>query len=118
MARESDRGAGTGAGERWGRDEGFALVRAWERSGESRSAFCRRRGVPRGRLVYWARRLEQERKGQSDGFFALTVAEPPTSKPERVEVSLGPKMTVRIPVASDRERFVETIRWLLEAVDA
>jgi hypothetical protein len=41
----------------WSEAEGRAVIEAWRRSGESRSAFAKRHGLQTKRLRYWAGRL-------------------------------------------------------------
>jgi transposase-like protein len=41
----------------WSEADGRAVIEAWRRSGESRSAFARRHGLQTKRLKYWAGRL-------------------------------------------------------------
>jgi transposase-like protein len=43
----------------WSEAEGRAVIEAWRRSGESRSAFARRHGLQTKRLKYWAGRLSR-----------------------------------------------------------
>lgn len=45
----------------WREADARVVVEAWQRSGESRSAFARRHGIDRRRLERWARRLEASR---------------------------------------------------------
>lgn len=43
----------------WSEADGRAVVEAWRRSGESRSAFAKRHGLQTRRLKYWAGRLSR-----------------------------------------------------------
>jgi transposase-like protein len=43
----------------WSEADGRAVIEAWRRSGESRSAFARRHGLQTKRLKYWAGRLSR-----------------------------------------------------------
>ncbi|MEO7729652.1 MAG: hypothetical protein ABIY55_01665, partial [Kofleriaceae bacterium] len=43
----------------WSEADGRAVIEAWRRSGESRSAFARRHGLQTKRLKYWAERLSR-----------------------------------------------------------
>jgi len=43
----------------WSEAEGRAVIEAWRRSGESRSAFAKRHGLQTKRLRYWAGRLSR-----------------------------------------------------------
>jgi transposase-like protein len=55
------------------RDAGEALT-AWQRSGETMTAFCRRTGVSAQRLAWWRKRLaEPAAMGESAGAFVPVV---------------------------------------------
>jgi len=45
------------AGRRWDESDGRSAVAAWQRSGESASAFARRHGIGAHRLWWWQKRL-------------------------------------------------------------
>jgi transposase-like protein len=46
----------------WSEAEGRAVIEAWRRSGEPRSAFAKRHGLQAKRLRYWAGRLSRAEK--------------------------------------------------------
>jgi hypothetical protein len=83
--------------------------------------------VPAHRLSYWSRRAEAGRAAAPSAaeFVALTVDAPPSAArcdEERggdraVEVRVGERMSVRVPIGLGRESFMETIRWVMAAVD-
>jgi len=130
----SDRAEASGSrARRMGRDEGYALVREWSTSGQSAAEFSIVRGVPVHRLQYWKRASERdatrERSSEAPTFFALAVgadsepqARATTARADGVshdgiELWIGDvRMAVRGPL--ERERFVQTLRWILEAVHA
>jgi len=129
----SDRAEANGSkARRLGRDEGLALVREWRASGQRAAEFSRARGVPLHRLQYWKRASERdaavEGSSEAPAFFALTVeaeSEPhargtvaaDAAAHDGIELWVG---DVRMAVcgAIERARFVQTLRWILEAVEA
>jgi hypothetical protein len=129
----SDRAEASGSkARRLGRDEGLALVREWRASGRRAAEFSRARGVPLHRLQYWKRASERdaavEGSSEAPAFFALTVGAESelqaqgrvaadAASHDRIELWIGGvRMAVRGPI--ERERFVQTLRWILEAVEA
>jgi transposase-like protein len=56
----------------WSEAEGRAVIEAWRRSGDSRSAFARRHGLQAKRIRYWAARLS--RAEEPTGTLALVPA--------------------------------------------
>jgi len=128
----NDRAEASGSSpRRLGRDEGLTLVREWRASGQRAAEFSRARGVPLHRLQYWKRASERDAavEGSSDApaFFALTVGaesapharctvEADAASRDGIELWIGSvRMAVRGPI--ERERFVQTLRLVLEAVE-
>jgi hypothetical protein len=129
----SDRAEASGSkARRLGRDEGLALVREWRASGQRAAEFCRARGVPLHRLQYWKHRCERDAAGEGSSetaaFFALTVgaeSEPHARGTGAAEAAVHDGIelwvgSVRMAVCGriERERFVQTLRLVLEAVEA
>ncbi len=130
----SDRAEASGSkARRLGRDEGLALVREWRVSGQRAAEFSRARGVPLHRLQSWQRASERDAAGEGGAgeaaaFFALTVgaeSEPharstvaaDAASHDGIELWVGSvRMAVCGPI--ERERFVQTLRLVLEAVEA
>jgi transposase-like protein len=113
---------------RWGRLEGLALVRQWERSGLSASEFCRAHGVTAHRLQYWKRRSQEpqaQAREATPEFFAVLAGAGDVLKDagkteERLELSveicLSPSIRVRVPLAAGASAFVQTLRGVMELV--
>jgi hypothetical protein len=67
----------------WGAEEAEAVLEAWRESGQSMAAFARERGLVRGRLARWQRRLKtRSRDSQAIAFHPVRVVLPPHGGPE------------------------------------
>ncbi len=88
------------AGARWSREEAQEAINAWERSGESLTAFARRHGVVPQRLSWWRKRMAigSAPKLAPLALLPVTVRQAPliALPPAPVSVRWG---TVRIDVA-------------------
>ena len=96
----------------WREAEARVVVAAWRQSGETLTAFARRRGVHPRRLARWARRLEGKR-GEPVRFHPvqLVAARPREAK---LEILLRSGCRVRVPSGFA----VEDLRRVLEVVGA
>jgi len=55
------------------RDRWRELLRRWQASGLSQAAFCRRRGVPVQKFLWWKRRLSSEGAASGASFVPVQV---------------------------------------------
>jgi hypothetical protein len=87
-----------------------ALVRQWERSGETRQVFARRHGLTLARFDYWKRRLRRESTASTVPTFApvRVVRDHATPAAATIEVVLdtGARITMREGVSVDLLRTV------------
>ena len=80
------------------RRERFALARAFETSGLTKSDYCRRHGLSVNSFDYWLREAAKGESGAMDAaFFEITVADSaPTLSPRQpdleVDLPLGVKL--------------------------
>jgi len=128
--QESSRG-------RWSEARGRAVVAEWQASGLSRSEFCRSRGISQHRLRYWAERAEAGRQPVDgaavrgkEAFFALSVSEPERTSKRRsaeglaevvrggVELRVHGRYVVHLDPELGHDRFVQSLRWVLEALES
>jgi hypothetical protein len=119
-------------GTRWNAAYGLEVVEEWTRSGLSAVEFCRSRGIALQRLSYWRQRSKpatppsvESPAADAAAFFTLSVGEPPTraglttgTRADGIEVRIGERVVVSLDVALGRERFVQSVRWILEALGA
>jgi len=118
-------------GKRWSAAYGLGVVEEWTGSGLGAAEFCRARGIALQRLRYWAQRSKQATPASVEAadaaaFFALSVGEAPAGRDgvataersDGIEVRIGERVVVSLDPAVGRERFVESVRWILEAVGA
>ena len=112
------------------RSAGLALVERWRGSGQSVTEFCRGNGIPTHRLHYWKKQAEGL-GGNADvaarEFCALAVRDPSVSltsstpdaaSAEPLEIAIGASICIRLPSGATREAFIQTLRWVIEAIDA
>lgn len=57
----------------WSEAEGRRVVEAWQRSGETATAFARRQGLRAKRLVYWNKRLAATEEAPRVSFVPAAV---------------------------------------------
>lgn len=75
------------------------VLRDWRRSGLSRAAFCRRRGIRYSSLSYWKQRLDAASRpasGSGRGRF-VEVAVQPMARMAGYEIVLCGGRVVRVP---------------------
>jgi hypothetical protein len=102
------------AGRRyWKEAEARVVVVAWRQSGESLTAFARRRGVHPRRLARWARRLEGAERTGAVRFHPVRLVAP-AAREARIEIVLGGGVEVRVPSGFA----TEDLRRVLEVVGA
>lgn len=87
-----------------------ALVRQWERSGETRAVFARRHGFTLARFDYWKRRVRREGTSAAVTTFApvRVVSDNTTPAAGTIDVVLdtGARVTIREGVSVDLLRTV------------
>jgi len=88
------------AGARWSREEAQEAINAWERSGESLTAFARQHGVVPQRLSWWRKRVTKGPvpKLASPALMPVTVRQAPLIALPSAPVSVR-WGTVRLDVA-------------------
>lgn len=95
---------GEGAGwretqERWTRDDGAAMVAAFELSGMSMRRFAEQHGLAVQRVAYWRAKLAEPVRvtPPSGGFAAVRIADEPAAIDRSVELRLrnGRALTIR-----------------------
>ena len=79
----------------------FALMRQFERSGQSKAEFARRAGFSANVMSYWSRRYQEELPGPTTSQFVQIVPqEPHATQPiagcERIRVELPDGLVVVI----------------------
>ena len=80
------------------RRERFALARAFETSGLTKSEYCRRHGLSTGSFDHWLREASRSESGTLEGsFIEISVADSaPAISPQQpdleVELPLGVKL--------------------------
>ena len=77
----------------------FALIRQWERSGQSKAEFARRAGFSANVMGYWYRRYRQEASEHATPTFVqLAPDEPlpasPAARSERIRLELPDGLVV------------------------
>ena len=83
----------------WSEADGRAVIEAWRRSGESRSAFARRQGLQTKRLKYWAGRLSR-----ADGPSRTLALVPATVVgPELCAVIRAGEVTIELSSATPEQ---------------
>ncbi len=82
-------------------------MRAFERSGLSRRAWCAHEKVPLSTLDYWRRRLRQ--REASPTLLPVVVDAPPRA--ERIEITLG-DVQLRLPGGVDADWLCRLLRGL------
>lgn len=95
MARRTGRTKARTKQPRWTVEKARQLLTAWERSGLTMAAFCRKRGIRTRRLYWWRSRLEawsQEPTGQPS-----TVA---TAGHQLVEAVVVPSVSSTLPTSA------------------
>lgn len=83
---------------------------AWNGSGLSQAAYCRRHGLSIKSFAYWRRRLRRT-EGVADALVPIVVADVPTAD-ERIEVRLPNGLQVWLPTDTAPARVVPMIRAL------
>jgi hypothetical protein len=107
----------------WRAESAEVIVRAWEQSGETLTAFARRHGLGRERLARWRTRLRKAPSPAGLRFHAVTVRKSPAagvapSGPETVAGGSGLELVVRggrrirVGCGFDPEVLVELVRVL------
>ena len=86
--------------ERWTREDGAAMVAAFELSGTSMRRFAEQHGLAVQRVAYWRAKLAEPERATppSGGFAAVRIADEPAVAIDRsVEVRLrnGRALTIR-----------------------
>lgn len=61
---------------RMSREDGLRLAREWRKSGQSKAAFARERGLRAQRLYYWIAKAETNGASASSGGFAEVAVAP------------------------------------------
>jgi transposase-like protein len=89
------------------RDTWAKRMRAWERSGRSRRAWCESNGVNLHTFDYWRRQLRSE-----PGLLPLVVEPVVEAAPAQVEIVLANGVVLRMPLMVDTERLVHWVRAL------
>ena len=82
-------------------------MRAFERSGLSRRAWCAQEKVPLSTLDYWRRRLRQ--RGVASALVPVVVDVAPRA--ERIEIALG-DVQLRLPSGVDADWLCRLLRGL------
>ena len=93
--------------ERWTEEQGRAAIGGMARSGLCTTAFARREGVSRARLVYWKKRLRA-------GFMAppVFVAVPlPAARDGQLEIAYG-EIVLRVREDLDVEHLTRIVHAL------
>lgn len=113
MARRRSSGLGDVFGKGYWREaDARVAVDAWERSGQSVSAFARRHGLQRQRLSRWASRLKASERPVGFHPVRLVGDEGGGGRPEAIEVVLGDGLRVRVAAgfsAADLERVLAVL---------
>lgn len=94
MAKRND-GGGVASRTYWREDEARAVVAAWRASGESLSAFARRRGVERRRIARWLGRLETAPAMQFHPVRVAGIVDA-TASPAAIEIELPSGERIRL----------------------
>ena len=79
----------------------FALMRQWERSGQSKAEFARRAGLSANLMSYWYRRYQEELPGATTSQFVQIVPDelqiqPPVAGCARIRLELPDGLVVVI----------------------
>lgn len=82
--------------------EMYPLVVAWERSGQSQSAFCEANGLPLAVFKYWLKHHREKHRGT---FQEVSLPAPPACQLE-IEFPSGVIMRVALPAA---EGYLDTL---------
>jgi hypothetical protein len=88
------------------------VVAAWERSGLSQAAFCRRRKLNYAAFGYWRRRLGADRTGGEPAAPRFVEVTLPRGDVGTYELTLRCGRTVRVPVgfsADDLTRLITAV---------
>jgi transposase-like protein len=86
--------------QRWGVEDGRAVVESWRQSGEALAEFARRHGLKPQRLSRWARRIEAADEAVRFHPVRLVPREEEEEERQRVEpieIVLGDGRLVRVP---------------------
>ncbi len=83
-------------------------LRACERSGLSRRAWCEAHGVNVHALAYWRYRLREDMRSPSEGLIPIRVP----SLPAAIEIALPGGVQVRVPVGFPADEVIALVRGL------
>jgi transposase-like protein len=80
----------TKAIKKWSAAEKIAFCKAWEQSGLSRSAYCRREGLSLPKFYSWLKQQTSNNKSQADGmkFIAVPLSMAQPKEEQSLEVKL------------------------------
>lgn len=82
--------------KRWSDSEARGILREWQQSGLSASAFARRRGITATRLSYWRERLGKDSGSRDEvGFVAVPLSGSEFGRGAQVELECA-GVTVRV----------------------
>jgi hypothetical protein len=99
--------------EHWTADEARRMLTAWEGSGLTVAAFCRKRGIRAKRLYWWRRRLEWT-DAEPDRHLAEAVLVPSlvTGAAVKLHLRSGDWIEVESPVQVEADWLVGLARGL------
>jgi hypothetical protein len=83
------------------RDQWLKRMRAWERSGQTRAAFCRSRGLNVHTFDYWRRALRRASTALVPVVVAQEAAHPAADAV--IEVMLADGIRLRVPPGSEAQ---------------